>query len=147
MDIYKARLVAFWLAAGVACEAVALAAPQRGAAADTAYLLPIMLGVAVAASVFGATVAVIAWRSREWAPSLLALGCVSMAIGGVSRFAFADGGLGLAPGQAGALPLVGMLLGGFWFFSLRPTLVAGTQRSSFARASCHARRRRDRGRR
>ena len=105
-----------WLVMPVVGVALALVAASPSGVPDTAYLVPLTFGVAVAASVFGTVVGVIAWRSGQWAPSMLALGCISMAVGGVARFVCADAGLGLSPAAAGLMPLVGMLLGGAWFF-------------------------------
>ena len=105
-----------WLALPIVGAALALVAAAPSGVPDTSYLVPLTFGVAVAASVFGTVVGVIAWRSGQWAPSMLALGCISMAVGGVARFVCADAGLGLSPAATGLMPLIGMLLGGAWFF-------------------------------
>ena len=108
--------VAICAGIAAACQAVALAWTGPGDA-DQTFLRPTILAVAVAASLFGTAVGVIAWQSREWSPAMLALGCISMAIGAVSRVVFGDAGLGLgATAAAGWMPLLGMILGGCWFF-------------------------------
>ncbi len=115
----KKQLLA-WVACSAvaaACQSVAVAWPAPAGGASAAFVRETTLLVGCAGALFGLIVASIAWRSRAWAPSLLALGCLSMATGGIARFVFADTGLGLRPGAgAGAMPLLGLLLGGVWFF-------------------------------
>lgn len=111
-----------WIPVTAGSVALALLWPGPEGAPDAAYLRSMIVLAMVAGLGFGLVVATIAWQSREWSPALLALGCVSMAVGSATRFVFAGAGLGLAPGAAAdALPFVGMLLGAPWFaLSVQP---------------------------
>ena len=94
---------------------------------DTILLPEMMLVLAIISLVFGLIIGYIAWDAREWAPTLLALGCLSMATGALMRFVSAAEGLGLQPSAgAGFAPLLGMLLGGGWFFAAVQTLWPAT---------------------
>jgi HD-GYP domain-containing protein (c-di-GMP phosphodiesterase class II) len=105
-----------WVPVMAASVALALWWPGREGTPSAAHLRAIATLGLIASLVFGSVVTAIAWRSREWSPALLALGCLSMALGAAMRFVFAATGLGLAPGAgANALPLVGLLLGAPWF--------------------------------
>ena len=102
----------------IGCQAAAQLWPSPPGPADATFLPETMLLLAAMSFVFGLTIGYIAWDAGEWAPTLLALGCLSMASGAVMRFVFSPDGLGLEPSAgAGFAPLLGMLLGGGWFFA------------------------------
>ena len=98
------------------CQLAALSLPSPSGPADRTLVAEMTLVTAIVSVTFGLIIGYIAWDAREWAPTLLALGCLSMASGAVVRFITADPGLGLEPSVgAGFAPVLGMLLGGVWF--------------------------------
>jgi len=118
------------------CLGLALAWPAPAGPADPTFLREVMLLLGVAATVSGIVVAVIAWQSRAWSPTLLAVGCVSMAIGVVGRFVCVEPGLGLRPSDGAMwMPVFGMLAGAVWFaLAVRPGWPTDAAQSARVRA-------------